>query len=173
MTYIKTFGPQSNPSDFEVDHQARDRLSALSACTRCQVCCCKKGTPLITPEERDSIVRYSGRDEMVEWGAFFLMKEEPCPYLVDDRCSIQSVKPRVCVAWPVTMRPTGEGSIEIVKVKADVCAAAVGLSEEFIREAAELLKEMPESYQKATAGLTAKFGFEVEPVLAGVPRRET
>lgn len=147
-----------------MDKQLRDRLSALPTCSRCQECCCKKGTPLITHEERRNIVEYSGRDEMIEWGDFFLMKGEPCPYFVDDRCSIQSVKPRVCVAWPVTMRVTKDGRVEPVSVKPESCAVAGEIGREFIREAAELLQEMPEPYKKATASLTEKFGFEVEPL---------
>jgi Fe-S-cluster containining protein len=142
----------------------RERLSLLPACVACQACCCEKGTPLITAEERNRIAEYSGRDEMTKWGEFYLMKAEPCPYFCNGYCSVHPVKPRVCVAWPVTLKVGEDGRIEPVKVKAKSCPAAITMDDEFIELAVKLLVEMPDSYKHATASLTQKFGFEVEPL---------
>ena len=91
-----------------------------------------------------------------------MMEGEPCPYYRDGQCSIQAVKPLVCVAWPVTLRVTERGSVEAVKVKAEHCAAVAEMDEASIEQAVGLLRDMPIEYQRATASLTERFGFDVE-----------
>ncbi len=77
-------------------------------CTACANCC-KTMTPVYTPADIKRIAahfRMSPKDFFNKW----LMKEEdtgsvvnvtqPCPFLVEDKCSIYPVRPRDCAEFP-------------------------------------------------------------------------
>lgn len=147
-----------------MDSATRDRLSAHLTCTSCTDCCCNRGTPLVTREERDLIVAFSKKNFLVNTGQFFEMNQEPCPYFLNQACSIQPVKPLVCVAWPVTLKARGADDFEVVLVRASSCAVSAIVGKDYIREAAAQLQSMPVEYKRATAALTEKFGFPVGPV---------
>lgn len=79
-------------------------------CTLCGACCRRPGIVVIDADELVTIAGYRDqtagelaaelRLEQRPTGWWMRLRGEPCPFLVDERCSIQSVKPRQCATYP-------------------------------------------------------------------------
>jgi Fe-S-cluster containining protein len=130
----------------------RQRLSLREACRTCENVCCRTGSPMVSSQERDWIVRSSGcndyftaipgasdffwigvnRDgtarQMNDKGAATV---DPCPYFdeISGDCLIQEWKPLDCAVYPARLRKVGDTFDVVFTTKCP--ATAEGLSEEF------------------------------------------
>ncbi|MBL7206217.1 MAG: YkgJ family cysteine cluster protein [Candidatus Aenigmarchaeota archaeon] len=81
-------------------------FSLLEECKKCGAKCCKSGTPILLPWERDKIVKETGRDvfeKAAKWYIFNKENGEPCPFLKNDLCTIEEIKPINCKAFPAVI----------------------------------------------------------------------
>jgi Fe-S-cluster containining protein len=136
---VSTSGQKCTPAE----------MSLLSVCANCNGKCCV-GRTLITDTERHAIMTVSGRDALHQWSeTLHYLERGPCPYLRDGRCSVQIVKPFVCLIFPLVPRVL-DGVFWLVSV--GECDAATHLSPEFIRRARKLAQTFfaewkPEDYE--------------------------
>jgi Fe-S-cluster containining protein len=127
-------------------------LNFLPYCAQCRVegidqYCCKVGTILVLPHERDRIVRLTGKDEFIDQGDYFLIKKAPdgyCAFFSQGRCSLGEAKPLICRVFPMMFRKQGS---EIDRVPAGKCPAITALPkdqlERFIKSTEELFAQIP------------------------------
>lgn len=79
-------------------------------CTLCGACCRRPGIVVLDDDEVHAIAEHQQRapEELIETCNLELHQDEwwmritgrACPFLIDDRCSIQPVKPRQCATYP-------------------------------------------------------------------------
>lgn len=79
-------------------------------CTLCGACCRRPGIVVIAEDELTAIAEHENTTTETlidtcqleprsgEW--WIRLRGRVCPFLVNDRCSIQSVKPRQCATYP-------------------------------------------------------------------------
>ncbi|MEZ5358284.1 MAG: YkgJ family cysteine cluster protein [Candidatus Zixiibacteriota bacterium] len=66
----------------------------------CKGKCCK-GRTMVTADEKSRIVEHSGSDHLFNWhGDIYFLERGECPYLSEGLCSVQDVKPFVCMIFP-------------------------------------------------------------------------
>ena len=79
-------------------------MSLLQFCLSCGGKCCA-GRTLVTDEERQRIVNHTGHDHLVRWrDDIYFLDYGVCPYLDHGLCSVQEVKPFVCMIFPYVPR---------------------------------------------------------------------
>lgn len=76
----------------------------------CGACCRRPGLLIFGDDEVRAIAKHEGVSiydlilrcnlEVTDGEWRIELVEQPCPFLVDDRCSIQDVKPRQCRSYP-------------------------------------------------------------------------
>jgi Fe-S-cluster containining protein len=82
-------------------------------CDRCDAKCCKFGKNnyiALTQQDylRLMVIDY---DKHVQFRGNEMILPYPCPYLVNNQCSIYANRPSVCITYP--MQPTNEGYVAI------------------------------------------------------------
>lgn len=81
-------------------------FSLLKYCRKCGARCCKEGTPILLPWERDRIVKETGRDvfkKVKKWYIIDKKDGEPCPFLKNNLCTIEEIKPINCKIFPAAV----------------------------------------------------------------------
>ena len=74
-------------------------MSLLQHCIPCGAkCCC--GRTLCTEEERSKIIELGGCDPFVKEKFYYYLDRGTCPLLKNGLCSVQEVKPFVCLIFP-------------------------------------------------------------------------
>ncbi len=125
----------------------KNPLSLLRYCKKCGANCCKEGTPVVFPWEKEEIVDRTGKDPFKKVKNFYIIPDHPCPFLKDNLCSIEDIKPLNCKIFPASVF-RGDKTIVSCPVKK--------LPPEFlenvkrIKKQLELAKEQWESYIKST-----------------------
>ena len=118
----------------------------MDFCIECGSKCCstKDFFVIALKHERDLIVKKTGTDPFKKLGNLFYCLE-PCPFLLDGKCSINEIKPIDCKIFPVI--PSKKGDKIIYEVDLD-CPAAEKLPESFLQEVLELGKEYIKQFSK-------------------------
>lgn len=72
-------------------------------CVKCKSLCCKVGGPIITKKEKDRILKAGFKDHTISIGRYYVFdtKNAICPYLKNNLCMLQKVKPLLCKTHPV------------------------------------------------------------------------
>lgn len=80
------------------------------ACTQCGQCCKQPGFVLFDDEEQAKAAAFLNQElmafrqrflvELEEGWAIEVPEGEACPFLLDDACTIQPVKPKQCRTYP-------------------------------------------------------------------------
>lgn len=112
-------------------------MSLLSYCVPCGAWCCV-GRTLCTEEERNRIVEISGHDPFIQENFYYYLERGTCPLLKDGLCSVQEVKPFVCLIFPFF--PVVAGG-EVWLYCASECPAAPYLTSKFIENARMLAQD--------------------------------
>lgn len=99
------------------------------SCTECGECCRRPGVVVLASDEMEAIAAHLGVSvqTLIEECAieprgdvwWIRLRNNPCPLLVEDRCSVHAVKPRQCRAYPFW--PEIVGSFESWKEEAAIC----------------------------------------------------
>jgi len=137
-----------------------DKLSLLPVCLKCGAQCCKHGSPIVSKEERDKILKFSGKDYFEKKGDYYIIPKNPCPYLSkDDKCSIQKVKPKDCKTYPFSFV---EDKNKLSFGISQTCPAKYLLSKEYISESKKILNKMPFDEKQKIKKYNILYGFNME-----------
>jgi Fe-S-cluster containining protein len=118
---------------------ARIDMSLLDVCTSCKGGKCCTGRTMASDEEVGIITKYSGENHFIHWqGPIHYLERGPCGYLKEGRCSVQEVKPFVCMIYPFVPRVI-DGELWLYSV--GECDASTKLTEEFIDNARLLARD--------------------------------
>ena len=138
------------------------KLSLLPICLKCRSQCCRSGSPIIFPKEREKIIKFCSRDYFEKKSNYYIIPKNPCPYLTKNNlCSIEEVKPLDCTVYPVG--PIHKNDKITVGVS-QKCPAKFMLPEHFIPLAKKYLnsltKEQKEELVKLNETYRSKFDFK-------------
>lgn len=127
-----------------------EKTSLLPICLKCGAQCCKrKGSPMVLPNERDIIINKTGKDVFKKEGNYYIIPENPCPFLENNKCSIHNIRPLDCKIYPYNIiKKNNEFKIAI----SQICPAKHTLNNEFTSDAQKeldkLSKEQKEDLNK-------------------------
>lgn len=102
------------------------------------MCCKRRESPLVFPEERNLIVKETGKDFFKEMNGYYIIPKDPCPYLENNRCSIQKIKPLHCRIFPIYLKWDGKPRLAITTE----CPAVPKLGKEWMELAIEEGKKL-------------------------------
>lgn len=131
-------------------------------CKSCDKRCCQKGLPTVYPEEKERIVKATGKEECFEGHEkYFVLLGHPCPFLRrDGKCAIHDLKPLDCRAYPIFIKQKN-GSYEW-RVDKD-CPAHDKLPEGFVKYAKNLLLSLsPELRRVDWRIVSSEAGFKTK-----------
>jgi Fe-S-cluster containining protein len=131
------------------------KLKIKEICVKCGAKCCFLGGPTITKKERDKIFKLGFKNVFICQGKFYDLKakNDRCPFLENNLCSVQSVKPLVCKIWPVF--PIFRGNKR--KLIILECPLTKRLSKKDVKKLKILAKRVSrELYKTNTTGLSIR-----------------
>jgi Fe-S-cluster containining protein len=72
-------------------------------CSKCGAKCCYLDGPAVTKAERRRILKAGFGDAFAPAGKYYYVKHKngKCPFLKNNLCRVQDVKPLMCKIWPV------------------------------------------------------------------------
>jgi Fe-S-cluster containining protein len=121
---------KNRADDDELDAQFLELHTELFATYDCSQCnnCCREFSVNIDSDEAESIAAFLGMTGS-EFASKYLTEADPwteklvnpCPFLGDDGCQIQSCRPRVCEGFPFTDQPDRLSSMMSIIGHAEVC----------------------------------------------------
>jgi uncharacterized protein len=127
---LKNYGNQKKVDS--VAHEAHDAVFKQIDCTRCANCC-KTMPPSLSKKDVKRIADFLDKkpEEIIE---NYLKPDEnephswemnglPCPFLVDDKCSIYEARPEACRSFPHTHKPHLTSRTYGLATNAVVCPA--------------------------------------------------
>lgn len=124
------------PEDFSRLARELDRsVWAEIDCTRCAHCC-KTMTPTYKHQDIKRIAAHlnmNPKDFVSQWlekeaeGGEWVNRQQPCPFLQDNRCSIYEVRPADCAAFPHHHRRPLDAYNETLIQNLDKCPASLDL----------------------------------------------
>jgi Fe-S-cluster containining protein len=108
------------------------RSSLLKHCSSCDSRCCKY--PIILPKERERIIKHKGMGFLEKRvfrkrKGYYVIEKDPCPFLKDNRCVVEEVKPSNCRIFPLVFSPE-----ENKYIKSGECPVKL-LDKGFVKEA--------------------------------------
>lgn len=156
MNKIELLGKQNEEENFrfrrflknqdpeEVDkvvHQLHNRITNQIDCTECGNCC-NSLRPGVTNQEIERLAGMDGmkprdfEDEFVEEdsGQDKCLKDTPCKYLKDKKCTIYSQRPNACKSYPHTHKPKFTSRTFVMIQNYGICPIVFNLMEELKRE---------------------------------------
>ncbi|HLC37142.1 MAG TPA: YkgJ family cysteine cluster protein [archaeon] len=129
-------------------------LSLINHCLKCLNPCCHPGDPLLSEKERNEIINAGHKDLMYEVKSkfnekFYRIKNEnkQCSYLVDNKCSIEKVKPVLCRAFPVDVQWNYKENKREFGLRND-CYAMEVINRKFINEAVKEFEKVSDEWAR-------------------------
>jgi Fe-S-cluster containining protein len=105
-TYVRNRFSFNDPRLNGPVHEIAERIAGQIDCTKCANCC-KTLEVAITKQECKRIADHLGTGHRAFMEKYitaidggFVMKSKPCPFLVDDKCSVYAVRPQSCRDYP-------------------------------------------------------------------------
>jgi uncharacterized protein len=120
-----------------VAHRLHDEAFSIIDCLQCANCC-KTVSPLFRKSDIRRIAENLGLKpadfvatylEVDEHGDLFL-RNSPCPFLTDNRCTIYEIRPRDCVAYPHTGKRGFSGRTHLHAANSVDCPAVFYIVEQ-------------------------------------------
>jgi len=115
--------------------------SLLPICLKCGAQCCKrKGSPMVLPEEREKIIKHTGKNAFKKEGNYYIIPKSPCPFLTkDDKCSIHSIRPFDCKIYPCNIiKKKDKFKIGI----SQICPAKMFVDKQFILDTKKIINKL-------------------------------
>lgn len=123
----------------------KNNLSLLKHCLVCKAKCCKYGSPFLLESEKNRILDKTKKYVFEKINGYYIIPQEPCPFLKGNRCSIEEIKPIGCRAWPMGFKIKNN---KIIFVIDESCPAVSHLTYDFINSAKKELLNYPVESRK-------------------------
>ncbi|MDD5254381.1 MAG: S-adenosylmethionine decarboxylase [Candidatus Nanoarchaeia archaeon] len=121
-------------------------------CQKCGVQCCKRGSPMVLPKEREQIINQTKKDVFKKEGNYYILPR-PCPFLIDNTCSIHKIRPFDCKIYPCgIIKKDGKFKIGI----SQICPARTLIDKQFILNAEKEINKLTESQKEDLYQLNIK-----------------
>ena len=128
-----------------------EKLSLKNFCAICPKSCCYLGTISVTPDEKETIVKKTGKEEnfITEKSGVIQINNtpgKPCLFLAADglTCTIQEIKPTECKAYPLLVGGQGDGQM----ILAEHCPARNLLDQNYLLNAKNELDKIPSNLRE-------------------------
>ncbi len=131
----------------------RKTLSILNSCLKCNSKCCKSESPIVLEKERDLILKQTEKDYFKREENYYIIPNDPCPYLKNNICSIEDIKPIDCKAYPLTIIEK-EGNLFIGIY--ENCPGLSYINDNFLKEVKTLFNKYSLEEKKMLAKLNFK-----------------
>jgi len=131
--------------------------SLLKFCQKCGAKCCKYGSTIVLPKERQKIINLTRKDVFIRKNSFFIIPENPCPFLKNNLCTIESIKPLDCRAYPVGLFKKDN------KIKAGIsqkCPFKDIITKKYLSQAEKLFDSLTDEQKKDLTELNEFYGYD-------------
>ena len=124
----------------------KNNLSLLEYCAECKAKCCRYGSPFLLESEKRRILNKTKRNVFEKVNEYYIIHQEPCHFLKNNKCSIEEIKPIGCKAWPIGFKIKNNKMVFVVD---ENCPAVPHLTEDFINSAKKELLKYPVKSRKS------------------------
>jgi uncharacterized protein len=113
--FLKFHLPFSDKKLDNLVYQIGDRITSATDCTRCSRCC-QQVNPILSPGDQQRLAKRLGLSpkqlqekylvfQEVKGESAWKIKDLPCPFLQDSRCSVYEDRPQNCRDYPYLHQP--------------------------------------------------------------------
>ncbi len=114
---------------------------------------------MVLPKEREAIINKTGKDFFKKEGKYYIIPQNPCPFLDNNKCSIHEIRPLDCRIYPCNIiKKNNEFKIAI----SQICPAKHILTKEYISDAKIEIATLSNEQKEELNELNIKDGWNFE-----------